>query len=462
MYKLLEQCQIWHENDEYQKIVDALEAVLEEERTPEMDSELARAYNNLADPGKPEGIDMFRRAIGLLKRHEEYFEGDHFWNFRMGYAYYHLDQEGIALRYFEKALEARPGDGDTQEFIGYCKDYITLPRFGKSFRERTKTAWETFAGQKAELRRFMDEDKKHEYGKELMEKCDKILHLAFEDISFEMGYGGEKHELILTPEGDKVKLFELAYFQKHAPAQVLENWNILVGRQPAKNIGLRFGSWEISGDDVQIWIEQLEENSFSLAAYCEKMLLMLQEDEDRVWWMLTTLTDQVLGEISHMRYIDSFDVLAAPKEGPFILLSKLPGTLKDMGLDLSTNPEALLESYTSYQMEPDKNPNADWRLDIIAGSTCCPSFINEYMKAESVYMDDFHADGAVAGFLCYPLDSFNDFEGEERTKRIFDFRDKLEAALTEDAGAEFLTLTGGATGVYCGYLGYECTYFPAP
>ena len=77
---------------------------MEEERTPEMDSELARAYNNLADPGKPEGIDMFRRAIGLLKRHEEYFEGDHFWNFRMGYAYYHLDQEGIALRYFEKSV----------------------------------------------------------------------------------------------------------------------------------------------------------------------------------------------------------------------------------------------------------------------------------------------------------------------------------------------------------------------
>ena len=71
-----------------------------------------------------------------------------------------------------------------------------------------------------------------------------------------------------------------------------------------------------------------------------------------------------------------------------------------------------------------------------------------------MYMDDFHADGAVAGFLCYPLDSFNDFEGEERTKRIFDFRDKLEAALTEDAGAEFLTLTGGATGVYCGYVDF--------
>ena len=45
---ILKQCQKWHEKGQYQKIIDALEAI--EERTPEMDSELARAYNNLADP----------------------------------------------------------------------------------------------------------------------------------------------------------------------------------------------------------------------------------------------------------------------------------------------------------------------------------------------------------------------------------------------------------------------------
>ena len=32
--------------------------------------------------------------------------------------------------------------------------------------------------------------------------------------------------------------------------------------------------------------------------------------------MLTTLTDQVLGEIPHMRYIDSFDVLEEPRAEP--------------------------------------------------------------------------------------------------------------------------------------------------
>ena len=106
---ILKQCQKWHEKGEHQKIIDALEAIPAEERTPEMDSELARAYNNLADSSKPERQKLLKKAIALLKPHEEILRGEtYYWNFRMGYSYYYLDQEGRALRYFEKALEARP------------------------------------------------------------------------------------------------------------------------------------------------------------------------------------------------------------------------------------------------------------------------------------------------------------------------------------------------------------------
>ncbi|MBO3282632.1 tetratricopeptide repeat protein, partial [Intestinimonas butyriciproducens] len=61
--------------------------------------------------------ELFKKAIALLAPHEEYFAGDHCWNFRMGYSYYYLDQEGRALPYFRKALEARPGDEDSQMLI---------------------------------------------------------------------------------------------------------------------------------------------------------------------------------------------------------------------------------------------------------------------------------------------------------------------------------------------------------
>ena len=447
---ILEQCQKWNENNEHHKIIEALEGI--EERTPEMDSQLARAYNNEADHRTPEGRAMLKKAIALLKPHEEYFEGDYYWNFRMGYSYYYLDQEGRALRYFEKALEARPDDEDTMQLIDGCKKGISLPQFSECFRERTEDWWETFAEMEAELRQMMDEDKDRTRGAELVAQMQGTLNLVFDEISFEMGFNGEKHELILTPEGDKVKLFELIYFQKHAPKEVLEHWNILVGRQPVQNIGLRTNDgWEISGDDVQIWLEEQGENSFAISAYCEKLLPKLQEEEGRVWWMLTTLTDQVLGEIPHMRYIDSFDVLEEPKAEPSILLSQLPDHLKERGLELSTDPEAYLESYLGYEMKPNEDPDADWRLDVMVGSTNCVPLINGYLNADNDFMDQLHADGTVAGFFCYPLDTLREEEGSQK---IFDFRDKLEKVFTTDEGSEVLTLTGGATGIYCGYVDF--------
>ena len=447
---ILKQCQKWHENNEHHKIIEALEGI--EERTPEMDSQLARAYNNEADHRTPEGRAMLKKAIALLKPHEEYFEGDYYWNFRMGYSYYYLDQEGKALRYFEKALEARPDDEDTMQLIDGCKKGISLPQFSECFRERTESTWKDFAQQEAQLRRMMDEDKDHTRGQELVDRVEGILNQAFDEISFEMGVGGEKYELILTPEGDKVKLFELVYFQKHAPKEVLEHWNILVGRQPIRNIGLRTDDgWDISGEDVQIWLEQQGKNSFALSAYCEKLLPMLEEEEGRAWWMLTTLTDQVLGEIPHMRYIDSFDVLEAPRAEPSIPMSQLPDKLKEKGANLSTDPEAYLNSYLGYKMEPNKDPDADWRLDVMVGSTNCVPLINGYLDADNDFMDALHADGAVAGFFCYPLDTLREEEG---TDRIFDFRDKLEEVFTTGDGPEVLTLTGGATGLFCGYVDF--------
>ena len=45
--ELLDHCEAWHEAEEYEKIVEALETIPEEGRTTDIDMELARAYNNL-------------------------------------------------------------------------------------------------------------------------------------------------------------------------------------------------------------------------------------------------------------------------------------------------------------------------------------------------------------------------------------------------------------------------------
>ena len=79
--ELLEQCQLWHEQDEHQKIADALEAIPAQARTPDQDMELARAYNNLADPGTPEGRELFRRATELMEQHQDTLGKTYSWHF---------------------------------------------------------------------------------------------------------------------------------------------------------------------------------------------------------------------------------------------------------------------------------------------------------------------------------------------------------------------------------------------
>ena len=81
----------------------------------------------------------------------------------------------------------------------FHRDEVPLTSRRSSFRE-TDLSQLSFAGMEAELRRMMDEDKDHTRGAELVAQMEEALNLVFDEISFEMGFNGEKHELILTPE----------------------------------------------------------------------------------------------------------------------------------------------------------------------------------------------------------------------------------------------------------------------
>ena len=455
---LLKQCQQWFEQNEIQEVIDALEAIPAGERTPELDSELAKAYIAIAEIGEA-GRALYEKALKLLAPHEEHFAGDHCWNYRIASAYYYLDEEGPALRYFERALKARPGDKDTQEYIDDCRRRLTLPRFEKNFRERTRESWAAFTQIEGTLRQLMDTDKTHQRGEELIEKCGNALKTALRDTSFELGFNGEKYELILSPEGLRSRLFPLVYFQKQAPESVLEHWNIWVGRQPCEGFELRAGDIKVRAEDVQMWAEETEDHQVSLVLCCEKLTPILKEETDKVWWALSMLVDQTIGEVSAIAFVAGFDVYAQPKDEPAMLLSQLPELLQSMGLSLWRDGSDYLEnSYLAYELEPVKDLEADWRLDVYTGSCRLPVLINDYLGARSDVVDEYHRDGIAAGFLCYPLAGFT---GEERSKNILDFRDALQEAILNQAGAEAVTFLGGATGLYCGYLDFISWDLPA-
>lgn len=443
---LLEQCQAWHNHGDYEKIIAAIEEIPAAERTPELDGELARAYNNVAQPSE---WWYFQKAIDLLAPHAEDSADDHVWNFRMGYAYYYLDQENRALPYFETALAALPGDEDTEQMIEDCRRGLSLPLFSRPFRIRVQEAWLAFSEAEEELRALMDVGSDH--GEELIERCSSALHIAFDDLSFELGKGGEKYELILTPEGMRAKLFPLVYFARHAPASVREHWDIHVGRTASLGFALRTDDYTIEMTDVAVWFAP-DGDGIALTVYCEKLLPLLREDENRAWWMLSTIVDQALGEIAAIRLIHDFDLLDAPREEPSTLLADLPQALEAAGYSLANDAEEYLDHYyLAYEREPDTSDDADLRLDVYVGSTRLPSLLSSYMDSDATLVDIYHADGIAAGFLAYPLTDALRADSEAPLA----FRDALMTAIERDTKElDAVTFLGGATGTDCGYLDF--------
>ena len=108
----------------------------------------------------------------------------------------------------------------------------------------------------------------------------------------------------------------VSYFQRHAPAELLEHWNFSVGRQASSNFSIRTAAgMEISGQDVRVLPEKTDDDSLSPTLYGEGLLPLLPEGEHQAWWLLSTLVDQVLGEILAMALIRGFDISDTSLDG---------------------------------------------------------------------------------------------------------------------------------------------------
>lgn len=433
-------CEKWYEEGKYEAIVDALEAIAAERRTPAMDRMLAEAYIALGLAGDP---SFFHKALRVLLRHGKKLETDGRGHFLIGTAWYHLGNEGRALTHFTKAQELAPCK-EAQSLAEECREHLLVPSFSEPFRQRVMAAWAAFAEKEGELRRMMDAS---DDSGQIVTLCEEILRKAFLDAAFELRKHDGRYELILTPEGDWARTFPLAYFCRYVPAAVRDHWDVRTGYLPQRDFAVESDGWQVSADGVECWAEPVPAGRVELSLYAPGLRPLMKLHPGKARWMLSVLTERILGEVCAMSVIADLHVLDAPKEGRGFPMRWLVRMLEEMEIDTASDPEYCLNKGLSYTLSPIEDREADWRLDIRGGYTLCAPLINDYLNGRSDTADAYHADGICAGFFVIPL--------EEKSENEFrDFLKGLEADIQKEAGVHAVSFIGQAIGLYAGYLDF--------
>ncbi|MDE7398390.1 MAG: hypothetical protein K2N06_02575 [Oscillospiraceae bacterium] len=448
-----------NEADNTREIVEFIESLSDGEKTPVVLCELARAYNNLAAFENPNNTDteLLKKSVSIMESIENQFpENNHLLNYRMGYALFYLDRVGEALERFQTALIQRPDDADTKEFIKRCLDRLTLPVFDKNFSQRVNDGWKKFAAGEEKLRRLISENADSD---EITGYCHELLSETFTDCCFEIGFNGEKYDLILSPEEDKYMLYLFDKFKRHASESVKEHWNIILGRQPSnKNSELAFDGKKFSLSDVSVRIEQ-EDRNCTVIGYCEKLTDLFNVNKNKALWCFDLLLDMTLGEIVNMRYVDSIDLTDKPFDSDdAIPLVRLRDIMKERFGENEDwdSAERFLDTITEYELKPHEFAEDEYptpRLDAFYFFSSIPLLMFEYMNNDHYTINKADNDGVAAGFLFFPVHVFEDDENANRGKKILDFREELQRYIENKAG-DSCVFIGGAFGLDNCYLDF--------
>ncbi|WP_081419007.1 Imm51 family immunity protein [Paenibacillus sp. Leaf72] len=105
---LLKQLTLWHNKDQYEKIINKIMEIPEADRDYDLVCHLARALNNQ---------DNYHEAIKYFLSVQKQGENDPLWHYRIGYAYYYLEQYKEAIVAFEQAVALDPEDAHGRRFL---------------------------------------------------------------------------------------------------------------------------------------------------------------------------------------------------------------------------------------------------------------------------------------------------------------------------------------------------------
>lgn len=317
----------------------------------------------------------------------------------------------------------------------------------ETFKNRVTRFWEEFSKEESQIRKMMDDKVE---GEELLKVVDSILHLAFNNICFEIGISKDnKYELILTPEGNRVRLLQLHYWLRQAPKDLWKNWNFYSSKPALENPGLSISMFgiDLSAKEISLYTRpDNSRNKIDIDIYCPK-LMKLGRDERYI--MFFVFLDRFISEFYTIEYVGYVDFLNKPPKEKPVTINNLKAHIDQCISENNwTRFDAPGQIYTGYKMEPSNNENLSLREDVFSGYSACIPILNAYYSEENDIFDEYSRDGIIFGFLFFenesiPSDSIVSFRGN--------IEDRIVSETSQYGIADSL---GGATGFQYSYIDF--------
>ena len=452
---LLEKCQKWHEKKEYNKIINAITALPESEKNANTDLELARAYNNIANPDTIEGQLILQLSINLLLKHIDELNDNYHFNFRLAYAFYYLDNPIYALKFFKKAYELHDScksskinsKKDIKFFIDDCLRLISLPLSNRSLKDKVYECLDFWCNNKNKLDNLSNNiDAFNDF-------IDEILSIAFTSCKFNCDIKDNKYTITLLPEKSKANLFKYIYFKNIFNEYDFDKYQINIGYQKNDQVFIKIGRYKITLHDINIFVTGIENKSLYLKVYSEKLKKACKDNNELYYENCLELIQQALGDEAFLIYVTQIDIIDEPFDNS-ISLADLYLYIKNEGLELVLSDQDIINTFSHYTVNPDlipKSNNKYLRHDILLGTTNHGDLTSSFLVEDNSEFFKLYQDCAIAGFVCCKLD---EIDSKDNLDKFIDIKDDLAKFLDSELTSKEYWLSGYAFGLNYGYFDF--------
>ncbi len=457
---ILEQCQTWRKQNKRKLIINLIESLPEEQRTALVDSELAIAYSEQiqVNPIRAQDILDLKKAVALLKKHEAELGETFNWNFRLGYAYFYLEQHDLSIKYMQNALllnTDEPDDDcikdDVEYFINCSKQGINVPIITCSFLDRVKLTWEEFKQRRSHIEDLINTNE-HDLAIALLEEC---FHVLFEDINFELGIKDKAYEIIFPTECDLATTLQLKTFIAHVPSKLKKHWSFIIGRPDDTNLIIDNGAAKLTSQDFMVYSFDIGNNRYDLKIIAPKLKQLTSTDE-QAQKLAFYFIASTLGEVNYLNHIAGLELLN--KEANIKDLSDYDQgctldnfilKLKEQGLKLNNDVKLLPDScLKEYQHATPYGNEMCSRFDIDHGMSSLLGLHIEFLNEESSLYNSFYHNGAIPVFICFELTN----SPKSSSLHITDSQLEKMVATIRNKTAAVASIVGYASGLNYGYI----------